>query len=102
MTTPKRFWQIDGWDSTSRIFGMSVPFGYLSERAVEHLLQILVAKNGLSNEEMVAACCNRRACIRSSLLEVQRSSQPPFALRCGENPHFIATVHTDRSPTHAP
>jgi hypothetical protein len=98
----RRYWRIDGWDSTARIFSISVPIGYMSESTVEDLLRSLVAKAGLSNEEIVMAHFNNRARIRSAVLDVQRSSKSPFSLSCGSNPHFVATVVSQRSPTYAP
>jgi hypothetical protein len=92
MVAKQRLWNIDGWNSTKQIFHASFPLGQMSERGVERLLQVLVAKHALTEQEIVDAHCVHRARRYAPHLEVQRSSRLSFSLMCGSNPYFVATV----------
>ena len=90
-TKPKRFWRIEGYDSTTLIYEGLRPFGNYSEERMGHLLRTLTAKAGLEMEEIVDSFSKRNAKGHRQLLEVQISGQP-YTLTCGDNPYFIATV----------
>lgn len=93
----KRFWRIEGYDSTTLIYEGRRPLGNYSEERMEQLLRTLTAKAGLEMEDIIDSFSKRNAKGHLPLLEVQRSG-PPFTLMCGDNPYFIATVvESDRS-----
>jgi len=90
-SAPKRYWRIRGYDSTEKIFDMTVGFGQFTEDQMRHLLRALVAKAGLNLREIVGAYARRKTKIANDLLEVHKDFAYPTYL-CGSNPHFEASV----------
>ena len=86
----KRFWLIECYDGTSKAYEREVPESHLSERQMEGVLQNLAYRD-LSIDEIIGASVNRRN-KRTSHLQVQRAAQPPFSLKCGENPFYVAST----------
>jgi hypothetical protein len=87
-----RFWIVEGWESTTQIWAQRIPLSLFSEMRMERLLQVLCAKHGLSEDEIVDALCRKNSRRFAPHLEIQRSSGPPFTLTCGSNPYFVARV----------
>ena len=88
----KRNWVIEGFDSTRLIFRYSVPLAALTQRQAEEVIRFLVAKHGLSDDEIVGCLVKKNSLLRMEHLEVQRSSIPTFSISCGSNPYVIARV----------
>ena len=88
---PRRFWLIEGYDSTTRIFQGYRPKGDYSENRMRDLLASLTAKAGLEYQEILDSYARRNSKRYALHLEVQRSG-PPFMLMCGSNPCFVATI----------
>ena len=88
---PQRFWRIEGYESTTLIYEAYRPFGYYSEERMSQLICVLTAKAGLELNEIVDSFSRKNTKHHLPLLEVQRTGSP-FALMCGDNPYFIATV----------
>ncbi|TIO11328.1 MAG: hypothetical protein E5X96_13600 [Mesorhizobium sp.] len=65
-----------------------------SEREIAALLQRLAARD-LSVADVFNASLRRSMKEYSPFLEVKRESGPRVVLSCGENPHYIASMHTD-------
>ena len=89
----KKFWKIEGYDSTLKIYEVEVPFHCFQGRLIENLLQALVAKTGLEFDEIVGAyaCC--RSEIANDMLSIHREfSNNYVTLMCGSNPYFVARV----------
>jgi hypothetical protein len=85
-----RYWHIEGYDGTTKIYNYELPIGYLSESQLQSLLMALSAKAGLTMDEIVGAYARKNSKIHNNHLVVQRDLHPVF--RCGENPYFIARV----------
>lgn len=101
-TATNRYWRIEGFDSTHRIYYREIRAAQLGYNQVGPLLQALVAKAGLDFEEIVGAYAARRASIRNELLQV--TSDPQSRFSCGTNPFFTAVLvrRRDVSSTKAP
>jgi hypothetical protein len=87
----QQVWLIRGFDSTAVIFEKRVPGWELSDRQVSDLLRMLVARAGLTFDEIVGECVNRRSRAATGLLKVQRDGLGA-SFTCGENPFFSATL----------
>jgi hypothetical protein len=73
------------------IYERKVDAGQLSEDQLKSLLRALVAKAGLTFDEIVGACAKRGTKIANNLLLVQRDGPDP-RFSCGTNPYFIASI----------
>ncbi len=87
----EKYWSIEGFDSTERIFHVTVPAASYSEKQIQLLLQMLAAKDGLTYQEIVGAVARRGTKIANDLLEVHHEKPYP-QYSCGENPYFHARV----------
>ncbi len=88
----KKYWRIVGYDSTTQIFEKLVPLGTLSQKQMTEALRVLVARAGLTFDEILDCHTRKNAKTYRALLEVQVDSHPKFFMSCGSNPHFIAYV----------
>lgn len=89
----KRVWIIEGWHGTKKIFSKEIPCAAISERQVKEVLKCLVAKNGLSEDEIVSAFARKSSLLFVPHLEIQPSqANCPWSLTCGDNPFFTARV----------
>ena len=88
---PRRFWLIQGWDSTTEIYSRRVPIGSISEERLRALLAALAAKHGLTDDETVDSFLNPKAKGHRAHLEIGKQSKP-FVLSCGPNPYFDAKI----------
>jgi len=87
----KRYWRIEGYDSTEKIFEKRIPISQIGENKLQDLLRALTAKASLTYNEIVGAYANRGTEIANDLLEVHRDGPyPRFA--CGTNPHFYVCI----------
>jgi hypothetical protein len=88
-----RFWVIEGRDGAGPVvWRAEVPLGRYSDRQMEELLQLLVARAELSFDEICASTGRKRKS-RAGFLDVHRQMQP-FALMCGSAIWFSARVET--------
>ena len=87
----KRYWCIRGYDSFKMIFEKKVGLGQVTDDQIKQLLQSLVAKTGLTLDEIVGAYAKRRTRISNNLLDVHRDSIHSTYM-CGSNPAFTASV----------
>jgi hypothetical protein len=87
----KRYWHIEGYDGTKKIFEKRVKVGLFSQNMVKALLMALTAKAGLNFEEIVGAYAKKKTKISNDLLTIQKDG-PYLTFMYGENPHFIAKV----------
>ena len=92
MALRKEYWRIVGYDSTRKIYEDEVLLGCYTEREMKALLRALVSRASLTFREIVDSYARSNARRYRPLLEVHRQSRPKFALTCGSNPHFIASV----------
>jgi hypothetical protein len=92
MRTKKRYWRIVGYDSTKTIFESEIPIGLFTDKQMSNVLRVLVARAGLTYEEILDSYVKSNTKRYRSLLEVQVQSKPRFCLMCGSNPHFTASV----------
>jgi hypothetical protein len=72
MTKIKKYWLIQGYDSLTLIYEKRVACGQLTDEQVKALLKALVAKAGLTFDEIIGAYAKRRTKIANDLLLVQR------------------------------
>jgi len=88
----KKYWRIVGYDSTTQIFDKLRPLGTLSQKQMIEALRALVARAGLTFEEILDCHAKKNAKTYCALLEVQVESHPNFSMSCGSNPYFVASV----------
>ncbi len=86
-------WIIQGYDGLKPIFAAKLST-VLSEREVEQLLQRLASRH-LTHAEIVSSSLRKRQKGYRPLLEVTRERRVRTILSAGENPHYIASIHTD-------
>ncbi len=90
---PKHTLEIKVYDSTELLFECSLPVGNIGQRRIEELTRALVAKHGLSDDEIVAAHLNRNTRGYKPLLEVRQDrGAQRFQLLCGEGVHAVVRV----------
>jgi hypothetical protein len=87
----ERQWVIRGFDGLNQIYERKLRLSHLAEGEVGPLLKTLVAKAGLTLDEIVGAYATRRSRMKNDLLRVQRDG-PELRFSCGDNPHFSAVV----------
>ena len=88
---PKKMWEICGYDSDKKIFETYAPIGYFSERQIQELLKALVAKAGLTFDEIVGAYAKRSTKASNTLLSINKEGPYPQYM-CGPNPYFVARI----------
>lgn len=87
----QRYWRIRGYDGSREIFDTRVEVGQITYDQVKQMLKALAVKAGLDYDEIVGAYAKRRTKIANDLLAIHREAESA-TLRCGTNPHFVATV----------
>jgi len=85
------YWLIEGFDSTHKIYERRVGAGQLTENQARALLRTLVAKAGLTFDEIVGAYAKKRTRIANVHLDVHRDGPYPV-FWCGDNPHFVISA----------
>lgn len=89
----KRYWIIEGYRSTKLFWSKELPYGSFSESGIAALLKCLVAKHGLTDEEVVRAFAKSNASMHARHLEISGpGSKPPWGISRGCNPYFAARV----------
>lgn len=89
----KRVWIIEGWQGQALIWSKEIPCSDLPESRLEDVLRCLVAKHGLSEDEIVSAFARTNAVRSTHHLEITKSRAiEPWFLSCGGNPFFTARV----------
>jgi len=91
-----KLWRIQGFDGLTKIYESHVPLAQLSDERVRALLMTLVARAGLTYDEIVEAYSlkrrnTRRPSIANTLLKVQRDGLRS-RFTCGKNPFFVASI----------
>lgn len=98
-------WEITGWDGSKQIFQTTVPCRQITEAQLHALLRALVAKYGLTAEEIVGCFLKRGAKGYRAHLEIARHNSDKRRSTdhsCGDSPHFVARVlRPDESPQQA-
>ncbi len=87
----KSYWHIQGYDGLNKIYGAKIKTSYFSERQIQQLLKVLVARAGLSFEEIVGACAKGGTKIKNDLLAIRKDG-PQAKYSCGDNPYFTARI----------
>jgi len=87
-------WRICGYDSSTKIFEITVAVGQMTDNQIEQMLKTLAAKAGLDYGEIVGAYAKRRTKIANDLLAVHRESESA-TFSCGTNPYFVASIVDD-------
>jgi len=88
-----RFWKIEGYDSTKKIFEETLALSVTSEDQITALLQRLVCTH-LTAAEIVAASIRRNSIGYAPFLEPRIDNRLPgrFMIAVGDNPHYIASI----------
>ena len=87
----KQRWRVEGFDSTTKIFETTFSCGQFTLAQIKQLLKALTAKASLEYSEIVGAYATRRTKIANNFLDVRHDSRI-MAWRCGNNPHFMASI----------
>lgn len=89
----KRVWIIEGWQGLVPIWSKEIPGSDLPESRVKDVLKCLVAKHGLTEDEIVSAFARANAKLFAPHLEIRKSKgDEQWYLSCGDNPYFTARV----------
>jgi hypothetical protein len=97
------FWQIRGYDSTTKILDELIPVGQIAQSKLEELLRSLAGR-GLSSRDLVSAYAKRNTARFQDSLLVRKEND---GLRrhtnyyCGDNPHYAAILVDVDQPTEA-
>ena len=88
----QKVWLIQGYDGLTLIFKKQLTIAF-TEHEISHILKRLVSKNLTANEILLSS---KRKNMKGylPLLEVRRENRERLTLSIGENPHYIASVHT--------
>ena len=89
----KTYWLIEGHDGTEIIYSEKILAGRLPIHKMELLLQILAAKHGLVEREIIGALQKRKTKGKNDFLEVTTSNNEEkrtTVYSCGETPRFTA------------
>ena len=85
--------EIKLYDGTELLFEHRLPEGQITKARLEELLRVLVAKNSLTDDEIVAAHLKRNVRGYKPLLEVRQDpGVQRFQLMCGEGVHAVVRV----------
>lgn len=87
----KTYWLIQGYDGTTKIYERRIESGQMTVSQVKDLLKALVAKAGLTFDEIVGAYAKRGTKIANDHLLVQKDGPYP-TFHCGSNPHFVIAI----------
>lgn len=88
----KRFWVIQGYDSLKLTFRHVAPFGSFRARQIESVLQQLAARH-LEPAEIIGGHL-LQVSIDDGHVRGHRVGR--YAVSCGENPHYVASVWTEQ------
>ncbi len=91
-----KYWYIEGYDSTRKIYEKTVKSGCFSEKQIQNLLMALAANAGLNFNEIIGAYAKKKTRIANDLLYVHRDGLHPI-FSCGDNPHFHARIITTQN-----
>ena len=80
MPAKKTYWRIVGYDSSQMIFECEIPWGLFTDKGMSSLLQVLVARAGLTYEEIIDSYVKKTSKRYRHLLEVQVQSRPKYCL----------------------
>jgi len=87
----QRYWHIEGYDSTTKIYDRKFKVGFFSENQIQNLLKALAAKASLSFDEIVGAYAKKKTKISNNLLSIQKDGPYPVYM-CDNHPCFTARV----------
>lgn len=98
--TKKSFWLIQVEDGQELLFHDVVPCRHLTETAVVRLLERLVSKNCLSDEEIVSATVDRRSKRRTERFVRGReqghiTGEARYTRTMGDGPTVSASIFTE-------
>lgn len=94
----RQYWKVEGWDGGTLIYANEFTSSDYSVRQMSDLLRLLVARTGLTLDEIAEATGRRPVTDQhpSGRLDVHQQSRP-LALMCGSNPHFGARTALQNS-----
>ena len=84
----KRYWVIEGYDGSRRIFSKQVSIGHFNDRSIRLCLQALCA-TVLSPKEIIGAYVKRGGAQANNLLDVHLDLRKN-TYQCGDSRHFTA------------
>jgi hypothetical protein len=97
----KRYWKIEGYDSTDKTFEKVLPEGSLSESEIVVLLQRLSARH-LDEDEIVSSSLRQNATGYASHLErhIDQGGRR-IMIRIGDSsPYYVASIWEDDELSH--
>lgn len=90
-------WEITLWQSTRILFSTEIPHGCITDKMVADLLRTLVAKAGLSNDEICDCFTKQRVRRHANHLDIStEGTKTRFIMSCGSNPYATAVVNHGR------
>ena len=94
-STKKRYWKIQGWDGTRKLFESKVGAGQITRNRMKELLRTLTAKISLNDTEIISSYAKKGTTIHYDHLIVQVLTGNRFAMSCGTNPIVIAVIEDE-------
>ena len=86
-------WEITLYSSTRELFSTEIPLGSTSERMIAELLKTLVAKAGLTDDEIADCFTKRNTKRHANHLDVTtEGAGTRYTMTCGQNPYAVAVV----------
>ena len=84
-------WLIQGFNGTTPLYQREVDASQITQDQMKNLLKALVAKAGLTDDEIVGAYARPRTKIANDLLRIEKDGPHP-KFSCGSNPFFVASI----------
>jgi hypothetical protein len=88
----KKHWYIRAYDGANLIYEKKALYGQITEKSMQELLRVLVAKLSLDEDEIIKSYAKKRTKIYQNHLQVIPNTGGKYGFMCGDNPHVIAVV----------
>ena len=94
MASNKKYWHIQLWDGSELLYEKEILIGQISEGSMKLLLQTLVAKATLDNDEIVSLYVRKNSKIHHNYAEVRplNDSNKKYGFTCGDGVYAVASV----------
>lgn len=94
----KRYWLIEGYDGTEKIFSRYFPLDYFGRKSIQDALRYLVCCN-LSFDEVISESISTRYSEKILLVVHQDNASGKTKYSCGVSPYFTAMVVDKMKPS---
>jgi hypothetical protein len=89
----QRYWSIRGYNGTDKIYEKQIKAGIVTEQNLKLLLKTLLAKESLTNDEIVGSYAKNGTSIKNQLLDVRLDATAThYTYSCGSSIWFTAHI----------